>query len=91
MQLKGRRLSLVACLDCLYHPVGCEQSHFPQRLANRGDSRCRYRRRQQIVESHHGTIVGANQPGGGAAFSFMLPLGTPPVAAVEVESETTNG
>jgi two-component system sensor histidine kinase KdpD len=44
-----------------------------------------------IVESHHGTIVGTNQPGGGAAFSFMLPLGTPPVAAVEVESETTSG
>jgi len=44
-----------------------------------------------IVESHHGTIVGTNQPGGGVAFSFMLPLGTPPVAAVEVESETTNG
>jgi two-component system sensor histidine kinase KdpD len=44
-----------------------------------------------IVESHHGTIVGTNQPGGGAAFSFMLPLGTPPVAAVEVESETANG
>jgi two-component system sensor histidine kinase KdpD len=44
-----------------------------------------------IVESHHGTIVGINQTDGGAAFSFMLPLGTPPVAAVEVESETTDG
>jgi len=44
-----------------------------------------------IVESHHGTIVGINQPGGGAMFSFMLPLGTPPVAAVEAESETTDG
>jgi two-component system sensor histidine kinase KdpD len=44
-----------------------------------------------IVEAHHGTIVGINQPDGGAAFSFMLPLGTPPVAAVEVESETTDG
>ena len=44
-----------------------------------------------IVESHHGTIVGTNQPGGGAAFTFMLPLGTPPAAAMEVESETANG
>ena len=44
-----------------------------------------------IVESHHGTIVGINQPDGGAEFSFMLPLGTPPVAAVEVESETSDG
>jgi two-component system sensor histidine kinase KdpD len=44
-----------------------------------------------IVESHHGTIVGINQPGGGVAFSFMLPLGTPPVAAIEAESETADG
>jgi two-component system sensor histidine kinase KdpD len=44
-----------------------------------------------IVESHHGTIVGINQSGGGVAFSFMLPLGTPPVAAMEAESETTDG
>jgi two-component system sensor histidine kinase KdpD len=44
-----------------------------------------------IVESHHGSIVGINQPGGGAMFSFMLPLGTPPVAAVEAESETIDG
>jgi len=43
-----------------------------------------------IVESHHGTIVGINQSGGGVTFSFMLPLGTPPVAAVEAESETTD-
>jgi two-component system sensor histidine kinase KdpD len=44
-----------------------------------------------IVESHHGTIVGINQSGGGVTFSFMLPLGTPPVAAMEAESETTDG
>jgi two-component system sensor histidine kinase KdpD len=36
-----------------------------------------------IVESHHGKITGANRPGGGALFTFTLPLGTPP--------ETTNG
>jgi two-component system sensor histidine kinase KdpD len=44
-----------------------------------------------IIESHHGTIVGINQPGGGVAFSFVLPLGTPPVAAMEAESETVDG
>jgi two-component system sensor histidine kinase KdpD len=44
-----------------------------------------------IVESHHGTIDGINQSGGGVTFSFMLPLGTPPVAAMEAESETTDG
>jgi two-component system sensor histidine kinase KdpD len=44
-----------------------------------------------IVESHHGTIVGINQPGGGVTFSFMLPLGTPPVATMEAESETADG
>jgi two-component system sensor histidine kinase KdpD len=44
-----------------------------------------------IIESHHGTIVGVNRPGGGVTFSFMLPLGTPPVAAIEAESETADG
>jgi two-component system sensor histidine kinase KdpD len=45
-----------------------------------------------IVESHRGTIVGINQSGGGVTFSFVLPLGgTPPVAAMEAESETTDG
>jgi two-component system sensor histidine kinase KdpD len=31
-----------------------------------------------IVESHHGRITGVNRPGGGAIFTFMLPLGNPP-------------
>jgi len=35
--------------------------------------------------SHHGAIVGINRPDGGVTFSFMLPLGTPPVAAIEAE------
>jgi two-component system sensor histidine kinase KdpD len=44
-----------------------------------------------IIESHHGTIVGVNRPGGGVTFSFMLPLGLPPAATAEIESETANG
>jgi two-component system sensor histidine kinase KdpD len=39
-----------------------------------------------IVESHQGKIVATRRPGGGARFSFTLPLGHPPAAAVEAEA-----
>ncbi len=39
-----------------------------------------------IVESHQGKIVATHRPGGGARFTFTLPLGQPPAAAEEVES-----
>ncbi len=38
-----------------------------------------------IVESHHGKITASSRPGGGATFTFTLPLGEPPPA---IESET---
>ncbi|MGA2186906.1 MAG: two-component system sensor histidine kinase KdpD [Steroidobacteraceae bacterium] len=44
-----------------------------------------------IIESHHGRIYAVNRPGGGVTFSFMLPLGSPPVAAAETESEIADG
>jgi two-component system, OmpR family, sensor histidine kinase KdpD len=36
-----------------------------------------------IIEAHHGRIRAENDPGGGARFSFTLPLGTPPNAPEE--------
>jgi two-component system sensor histidine kinase KdpD len=39
-----------------------------------------------IVESHQGRIVATHRPGGGARFSFTLPLGNPPAAAEEAEA-----
>jgi two-component system, OmpR family, sensor histidine kinase KdpD len=39
-----------------------------------------------IVESHQGRIVATHRPGGGARFTFTLPLGHPPPAAEEAES-----
>jgi two-component system, OmpR family, sensor histidine kinase KdpD len=38
-----------------------------------------------IVESHQGKIVATHRPGGGARFTFTLPLGQPPAAADEAE------
>jgi two-component system sensor histidine kinase KdpD len=44
-----------------------------------------------IVESHQGKIVAAQRPGGGAIFTFTLPLGHPPLAAVEPETVAADG
>jgi len=39
-----------------------------------------------IVESHQGKITATHRPGGGAQFTFTLPLGSPPPAADEGEA-----
>jgi len=48
-----------------------------------------------IVEAHQGRIVGANSLGGGAHFTFTLPLGTPPAPApapaAELEVQSAHG
>jgi two-component system, OmpR family, sensor histidine kinase KdpD len=40
-----------------------------------------------IVEAHHGEIVGRNRPGGGAVFTFTLPLGSPPADLATTDTE----
>jgi len=44
-----------------------------------------------IIESHQGKIVAAQRPGGGATFTFTLPIGNPPVAAIEPEAQAADG
>jgi two-component system sensor histidine kinase KdpD len=39
-----------------------------------------------IIESHQGEIIATRPPGGGARFTFTLPLGHPPAAAEEAEA-----
>jgi two-component system sensor histidine kinase KdpD len=41
-----------------------------------------------IIESHQGKITAAQRPGGGAIFTFTLPLGNPPPA---LEAEVAHG
>jgi two-component system sensor histidine kinase KdpD len=43
-----------------------------------------------IIESHQGRISAAQRPGGGAIFTFTLPLGTPP-PALEPELQASHG
>jgi len=36
-----------------------------------------------IIGAHHGNITASSKPGGGATFTFTLPLGHPPTAVME--------
>jgi two-component system sensor histidine kinase KdpD len=44
-----------------------------------------------IIESHQGKIIASQRPGGGATFTFTLPLGNPPVPAIEPEAQAVDG
>jgi len=44
-----------------------------------------------IIESHQGKIVAAQRAGGGATFTFTLPIGNPPVPAIEAEAQAADG
>jgi two-component system sensor histidine kinase KdpD len=44
-----------------------------------------------IIESHQGKIVAAQRSGGGAIFTFTLPLGHPPLPAIEPEPPVADG
>ena len=43
-----------------------------------------------IIESHQGRITASSRPGGGATFTFTLPLGQPP-PVLEPEMKTGDG
>ena len=83
----GAQLSVAVSDDGPGLPVGREEEIFDKftrgeresstRGVGLGLTICR-----AIVRSHHGTIVGSNRPGGGAVFTFTVPLGTPPPPAV---------
>jgi two-component system sensor histidine kinase KdpD len=44
-----------------------------------------------IVEAHKGRITAAARRNGGASFTFTLPLGIPPAAVMETESQAAHG
>jgi two-component system, OmpR family, sensor histidine kinase KdpD len=46
-----------------------------------------------IIEAHQGRIVAANRLGGGARFTFTLPLGNPPAPVLppEIEAQPAHG
>jgi two-component system sensor histidine kinase KdpD len=87
----GDRLSVSVMDDGPGLPVGQQEAVFQKFTRGERESAtpgvglglaiCR-----AIVESHQGKIVAADRPGGGARFTFTLPLGNPPDAAVEAES-----
>ncbi len=94
-QVVGDSLSVSVSDDGPGLPVGREEAVFQKFTRGERESAtpgvglglaiCR-----AIVDSHHGKIVATHRPGGGARFTFTLPLGQPPAAAAE-EAEVANG
>jgi two-component system sensor histidine kinase KdpD len=90
-ELAGERLSVSVADNGPGLPKGREEAVFQKFARGERESAtpgvglglaiCR-----AIVESHQGTIVGANRPGGGAVLTFTLPLGIPPALAAESQS-----
>jgi two-component system sensor histidine kinase KdpD len=91
----GGQLSVTVADDGPGLPVGREEAVFQKFTRGERESAtpgvglglaiCR-----AIIESHHGKISAAQRPGGGATFTFTLPLGTPPLPAVEAEAQAAN-
>jgi two-component system sensor histidine kinase KdpD len=87
-EVLGDRLSVAVSDDGPGLPPGREEAVFQKFTRGERESAtpgvglglaiCR-----AIVESHGGTIVASNRHGGGAIFTFTLPLGRPPAPADE--------
>jgi two-component system sensor histidine kinase KdpD len=94
-QANGDQLSVTVADDGPGLPVGREEEVFQKFTRGERESAtpgvglglaiCR-----AIIEAHHGKISAAQRPGGGATFTFTLPLGTPPLPAVEPEAQAAN-
>ncbi len=94
-QVSGDQLSVSVADNGPGLPVGREEAVFQKFTRGERESStpgvglglsiCR-----AIVESHHGKITAASHPGGGATFTFTLPLGEPP-PAIESEKQASDG
>ncbi len=94
-QVIGDRLSVSVADDGPGLPPGREEAVFQKFTRGERESStpgvglglaiCR-----AIIESHQGKITAAQRPGGGAVFTFTLPLGIPP-PAVEPEVQGAHG
>jgi two-component system sensor histidine kinase KdpD len=92
----GDALSVSVADDGPGLPVGREEAVFQKFMRGERESAtpgvglglaiCR-----AIIESHQGKITAAQRSGGGAVFTFTLPLGSPPLPAVEPEAVAADG
>ena len=91
-QVTGDQLSVSVADNGPGLPVGREEEIFQK--FTRGDRESTTRGVglglticRAIVESHDGKMVGDNRPGGGAIFTFTLPLGSPPADLAASDGE----